>query len=262
MLRGQASLKALLGRPLASGPRKRTKDDATGDDPAPPQAIASRSSSAPDRLTAPQQNAADSLPAQRTAADRSAKQQRQKKQKLPDARSAPPVRTTSAPAFRVAQTHTAGGSCPICSSDLPANLLAINLHIGALQTVCWLSCCAMYGHVAGTPQSLVVLQMTACIGHPPESCHRPETTRQGGNGVGALAANISKMRPRHSLSLPSRKSRPQQVAAFCIRQEAVSDPRAHCRAHRPGSRTPFTRTWWGDSSSARSSSARTVTWSA
>ena len=134
MLRGQGSLKQLLGRPLTSGPRKRTKDDATADDPAPQPATASRSRSAPDRLTAPQQNRADSLPAERATAGRSAQQQRQKKQKLPVARSAAPARTVSAPAFRIARNHGAGGSCPICSGDLPANLLAINLHIGALHT--------------------------------------------------------------------------------------------------------------------------------
>ena len=58
-------------------------------------------------------------------------QQSNKKQKRPGARAEPPTRTISAPAFHATLgRHAAGGTCPICAGDLPANLLAINLHIG------------------------------------------------------------------------------------------------------------------------------------
>ena len=131
MLRGQGSLKQLLGRPVISAPRKRTKDDAAPDDPAPQQqAKVVRSRSAPDRLT-PADQSSGGLPEQQRGARRAA-QPSNKKQKRPGARAEPPTRTISAPAFHATLgKHAAGGTCPICAGDLPANLLAINLHIGA-----------------------------------------------------------------------------------------------------------------------------------
>ena len=131
MLRGQGSLKQLLGRPLISAPRKRPKKDEAADDAAPEQqAQASRARSAPDRLTADEPSSGD-LAGQQQGASRPA-QQSNKRQKRPGPRAEPPARTISAPAFHATLgKHAAGGTCPICSGDLPANLLAINLHIGA-----------------------------------------------------------------------------------------------------------------------------------
>ncbi len=131
MLRGQGSLKQLLGRPLISAPRKRPKKDEGTDDAAPErQARASRTSSAPDRLMTAEPSSG-SLPGQQQGAGKPAPQSN-KRQKRPGPRAEPPARTISAPGFHATLgKHAAGGTCPICSGDLPANLLAINLHIGA-----------------------------------------------------------------------------------------------------------------------------------
>ena len=131
MLRGQGSLKQLLGRPLISAPRKRPKKDEGADDAAPEQqAQVSRTSSAPDRLMTAK-TSSGSLTGQQQGVGKPAPQSN-KRQKRPAPRAEPPARTISAPAFHATLgKHAAGGTCPICSSDLPANLLAINLHIGA-----------------------------------------------------------------------------------------------------------------------------------
>ena len=169
MLRGQGSLKQLLGRPLISAPRKRPKKDEGTEDAAPEQqARASRTSSAPDRLTTAEPSSG-SLPGQQQQGASRPAPQSNKRQKRPGPRAEPPARTISAPGFHATLgKHAAGGTCPICSGDLPANLLAINLHIGAsaaFADCCKESSCQPLCSWPTHNHPFLHVQMTACTEH-------------------------------------------------------------------------------------------------
>ena len=294
MLRGQGSLKQLLGRPLISAPRKRPKKDEAADDEAQPQAQVSRSCSAPDRLTAGDPPSG-SLPGQQQGAGRPA-QQSNKRQKRPGPRPEPPTRTISAPAFHATLgKHAAGGTCPICSADLPANLLAINLHIGAPAAV------ADHGKRQQLSAAVKLMplnhpflraQMTVCFEHRrARRCQRQRTAHQSRLSIKASLTGAIAMCQRHCLRPPTvvrleqpvqrgrvdNETRPAVSAARrlpamtphlrhhlrlhrhgALPQHGRRGSRALSPAHRRGSCTAFTPTWWGASISSRQRSAQTV----
>ena len=157
MLRGQASLKLLLGRSLAPSrkrPAANSEQAEGGDAPAPaegpPERGAPAQQPAPKRSNSGQQRAvnpeeypaaapesAASLPAAKTKRRVAAGG----KQGRAAAAGTAPLGSSSKPARAVPEWCQGGrkstgdgngGTCPICSGPLPANGIALNQHVGAL----------------------------------------------------------------------------------------------------------------------------------